>query len=315
MTDAGPERTFDLEKGLWYVDVRYHGVPRLIATAVMETPAGLLLVDPGPSRSADNLLAALQDRGHTLSDVSAILLTHIHLDHAGATGTLVARNRRIRVYVHRRGARHIVDPSRLLRSAKRIYGDEMDALWGEVLPVPEDRVEAIDGGEIIGPGGREIEVRYTPGHAIHHVTYFDRVTRTAFVGDTTGMRVSGLDHLVPVTPPPDIDVPAWKQSLSEIRNLDPRRLFLTHFGPAEEPAHHIESYDRQLESWLESVRLRLRRSADVHSAARAFRDEHVLNWRDLLKPDDALLYERFADPAGSFLGLARYLERTGESDG
>lgn len=275
----------------------------------METPAGLLLVDPGPESSLANLVQGLNDLGFTLSDVAAVLLTHIHLDHAGATGTLVARNRRIRVFVHRRGARHMADPDRLLRSARRIYGDRMDELWGEFLPVPEDNIESLSGGETIGPGGRTIDVRYTPGHAIHHVTFFDRESRTAFVGDTTGMAVSGADFVVPVTPPPDVDLDAWPESLRRIRSLAPERLFLTHFGVADDPVDHIDRFEALLFEWADAVRELLRSMPDPRAAGTAFRAKRLEEFRANLDAGAYPLYEQFADPGGSFAGLARYCQR------
>ncbi len=309
MSNEAPISTVDVAGGIWYVDVNYLGRSRLIATGVMETPAGLLLVDPGPSRSVDNLLAAINERGFTLSDVAAILLTHIHLDHAGATGTLAQRNRRIRVFVHTRGARHMVNPSRLLGSARRIYGDRMEELWGAFESVPEDQIEALSGGELIAPGGRDLDVRYTPGHAIHHVTYFDRSTRTAFVGDTGGMRLQNVNHIVPLTPPPDIDVESWLTSLEKIEDLDPERLFLTHFGVSDDVATHLEDYRRELKEWSDVVRGRLAHVTDPYSAAKEFGREVLEDWQQKLTPDDFVRYRDFADPAGSFLGLARYWER------
>lgn len=308
-------RTFDVADGLWFADVHYLGDSRLIATGILETPAGLLLIDPGPTSSLDGLLAALSERGRTLSDVAAVLLTHIHLDHAGATGTIARRNRRIRVFVHARGARHLADPSRLLNSAGRIYGDRMDELWGAFEAVPEDRIESLSGNEIIAPGGRDIDVRYTPGHASHHVTYFDRMTRTAFVGDTTGMRVQGIDHLVPLTPPPDIDVDRWKTSLEAIRDLGATRLFLTHFGTVNEPGRHLDQYASELNNWAETVRSTLERTTDVHAAAMEFGAETLGHWKKTLSQDAFTRYRVFADPAGSFVGLARYWQRKGDHNG
>lgn len=303
------ERTFDLREDTWYLDARYLGTPQLIATGVLETPAGLLLIDPGPSTCVDNLLAALAERQSTLSDVAAILLTHIHLDHAGATGTLVARNRRIRVFVHRRGAPHVANPSRLVRSASQIYGDRMEELWGEVAPVPDDNVEALQGGELIAPGGRDIEVAYTPGHAIHHVSYFDRASGTAFVGDTTGMHVSGTGYVVPVTPPPDIDVDVWPDSLKRIRRWAPERLFLTHFGPVEDADKHLVNFEAALHDWAVEAQRHLEQYPDPAEGAIRFRSSKLAEMADNLPPDVLPLYERFGDPGESYRGLARYWQR------
>lgn len=302
-------RTSDIAVRAWYLDAHYLGSPLLIATGVLETPAGLILIDPGPSTCIDNLLEALGERQYTLSDVAAILLTHIHLDHAGATGTLVSRNGRIRVFVHRRGAPHVANPSRLLRSAEQIYGERMEELWGEVAPVPDENIEPLQGGELIAPGGRDIDVAYTPGHAIHHVSYFDRISGTAFVGDTTGMKISGTGYVVPVTPPPDIDLDVWPDSLRAIRQWSPRRLFLTHFGPVDDPEEHMGEFERILHTWASDVRLQLSQATDDTAAARLFSSARLEEMRHSLEPDMLPLYEQFADPSESFRGLARYWQR------
>src|SRR5262249_23993760 len=161
-----------LASGFSYVDVRFLGVPGVIATAVLHGPAGVALVDPGPSSTLGNLEQELRDAGIAMTDVRTLLLTHIHLDHGGATGTLVRNHPHLRVYVHEKGAPHMADPEKLLASAKRLYGDDMDRLWGEVLPVPRDALVSLSGGERISAGGRALQVAYTPGHASHHVSYF-----------------------------------------------------------------------------------------------------------------------------------------------
>ena len=178
-----------LAAGISYVDLQFQGVPRVIATAVLHGTGGVALIDPGPSTTLPALTAALERAGIPLADVTALLLTHIHLDHAGAAGTLVHANPRLRVYVHEQGAPHLVDPTKLVASAARLYGDAMDRLWGEVRPVPADAIVSLGGGERIAGGGRDLEVAYTPGHASHHVSYFSREAGMAFVGDTAGIRL------------------------------------------------------------------------------------------------------------------------------
>src|SRR5207249_2172225 len=161
-----------------------------------------VIVDPGPASS----VAALDG-----VEPRALLLTHIHLDHAGATGVLVRRHPELVVYVHEIGAPHVADPSKLLRSAARLYGDDMERLWGEVLPVPAERLRVLRGGEVLG----RFRVAYTPGHASHHVSYLHEPTGVAFTGDVTGVRIHDGCILAP-TPPPDIDLQAWRASLDVI---------------------------------------------------------------------------------------------------
>lgn len=221
------------------IDVMHLGRPHVIGCWEVEG----CLVDPGPQSSMETLLEALGDE-----QPRAILLTHIHLDHAAATGALVRRWPRLEVYVHERGAPHLIDPSKLLASAERLYGDQMEYLWGEIVPVPEANVKPLAGGET--PLG--MRVAYTPGHASHHVSYFHEDSGTAFTGDVAAVRIPGADLVVPPTPPPDIDVEAWGNSLDTIAAWAPARLALTHFGAVESPGEH-----------LETVRRRLREEADL----------------------------------------------------
>jgi glyoxylase-like metal-dependent hydrolase (beta-lactamase superfamily II) len=188
------------------------------------------LVDPGPESSLPTLLAALGDERPR-----ALLLTHIHLDHAAATGAMVRRWPDLEVYVHERGAPHLVDPSRLLASAERLYGDRMEELWGEIVPVPEANVRTLSGGEtVLG-----MRVAYTPGHASHHVCYLHEESGMAFVGDVAAVRIPPSNLVVPPTPPPDIDIEAWEGSIGTIESWRPERLALTHFGAVEDPTAHL----------------------------------------------------------------------------
>ena len=221
------------------IDVMHLGRPHVIGCWEVDG----LLVDPGPQSSMGTLLEALGDE-----QPKALLLTHIHLDHAAATGALVRRWPELEVYVHERGAPHLVDPSKLLASAERLYGDDMERLWGEIVPVPEANVKALSGGEdVLG-----MRVAYTPGHASHHVCYFHEETGTAFVGDVAAVRIPRSDLVVPPTPPPDIDVETWLDSIAIVESWRPEHLALTHFGAIDNPIEH-----------LEIVRRRLREEADL----------------------------------------------------
>src|SRR5262245_43565627 len=220
-----------LVTGMDYIDLNFLGKPGVIATAVLKSVGGVALIDPGPSTTLEGLLKTLDAQGIALRDVRQLLLTHIHLDHAGATGSLLRMNPEIEVYVHEFGARHLADPGKLVTSAGRLYGADMERLWGEVAPVPADRLRVLTGGEKLIAGGRELEVAPTPGHALHHVSYFDRSSGVAFVGDVAGIRRGDDPYILPPTPPPDIDLEAWRKSADLILSWDPDTLFLTHFGP------------------------------------------------------------------------------------
>jgi glyoxylase-like metal-dependent hydrolase (beta-lactamase superfamily II) len=291
----------------WFVDVKYKEYPRLIACGVLETDAGLLLVDPGPTVSLAALEAGLAAQGAGFDDVHGLLLTHIHLDHAGATGVIVDTYPHVRVYVHRRGARHMIHPERLLASAERIYGDQMDTLWGAFLPTPEANVHILEGGETLRVGGRVLDVAYTPGHAIHHVSYLDRATGTAFTGDTAGMRVTGVPYVIPVTPPPDIHLEAWHESLALVRAWAPEWLFVTHFGPSPDVAWHLDEMARRLDDWAEKVRRSLQNNHDDELRARTFHEAETAAMRAVLTgADEATSYEQMGQPEASWHGLARY---------
>ncbi|MGH2861638.1 MAG: MBL fold metallo-hydrolase [Solirubrobacteraceae bacterium] len=209
---------------------------------------GQVLVDPGPTLSLQRVLAELDGW-----QPRAILLTHIHFDHAGGTGTLMRRFPELEVYVHERGAPHMINPERLWASAAQLYGeDNMLAMWGEFLPVPEDRLHVLSGGETLQIGGDTFEVAYTPGHAKHHVSYLH--AGTAFVGDVGGVRIEAHTPTVPPTPPPDIDVEAWHRSLDLIRAWRPERLAITHFGAYENPEQQLDQLAERLDRWAESAR-------------------------------------------------------------
>jgi len=195
------------------------------------------LVDPGPESSLPTLLKALGGERPR-----AVLLTHIHLDHAAATGALVRRWPDLEVYVHDRGAPHLIDPSKLLASAARLYGDQMERLWGEIVPVPEQNVHALSGGErVLG-----MRVAYTPGHASHHVCYLHEETSTAFVGDVAAVLIPATNLVVPPTPPPDIDVETWLESIDLVEGWTPERLAVTHFGAIDSPAEHLATVRERL---------------------------------------------------------------------
>ncbi|HEX3616785.1 MAG TPA: MBL fold metallo-hydrolase [Solirubrobacteraceae bacterium] len=208
---------------------------------------GQVLVDPGPTLSLEHVLAELDGW-----QPQAILLTHIHFDHAGGTGSLMRRFPEVEVYVHERGAPHMINPERLWASASQLYGeDNMLAMWGEFVPVPEERLHVLSGGETLEIGGDRFEVAYTPGHAKHHVSYLH--DGTAFVGDVGGVRIEVDTPTLPPTPPPDIDVEAWHASLDVIRAWRPERLAITHFGAYEQPERQLDELSERLDRWAESA--------------------------------------------------------------
>jgi glyoxylase-like metal-dependent hydrolase (beta-lactamase superfamily II) len=287
------------------LDVELAGRPGFIAAGLLETDAGPVLVDPGPAATLPVLRDRLAVRGHALRDVHAILLTHIHLDHAGAAGTIVAEAPGATVYVHEFGAPHVVDPSRLLRSAARIFGDALERMWGTPLPVPERRVRDLRGGEALSFGRRRLRVAYTPGHAWHHVSYFEDATGIAFVGDTLGERPRGSPYVVPSAPPPDIDLACWARSRDTLRAWRPGAVFLTHFGVVDTVEDHVRRLEDELERWNRRVRASLAEPGDDVAKARRFEAEALDRAGRLAGPGHIDWY-RLAGIADSWHGLARY---------
>ena len=254
-----------------------------------------LVIDPGPESCAQTLLDGLDP-----VEPRALLLTHIHLDHAGGTGALADRFPDMTVYVHERGAPHLADPSKLLRSARRLYGDDLGMLWGEILPVPEEQIRPLHGGETV----EGFRVAATPGHASHHVCYLHEDTGDAYVGDMVGVRVPPFEHTIAPTPPPDIDVEAWLDSLHTIAGWSPPRLCMTHFGPVSD-----------VEDQLHRARTAVLGQAE---RARKAGEEEFIAWiedeaRAAIPDKDAFeSIEQAAQPNTLYGGLERYWRKKAE---
>lgn len=304
--------TQELDSRTALVDLDFQGQATAIGTGVLELSDGIGLVDPGPTACLGALRRGLEELGFALSDVRAVLLTHIHLDHATASGTIVREVPEARVYVHPRGAIHMIDPSRLLASAGRIYGDRMDTLWGEFLPVPAGSVVEVDEGDVVALGDRTFDVAYVPGHAKHHVAYFEQDSGTAWIGDVGGIRVPP-GGAIPVTPPPDVDVEVWNESMDRVLEWNPGRIIPTHFGPVEDPESHFAELRVELGRWADRVRdsladddpTRPDPSAD-QARARDFAAWAEGGLRARLPAETVDTYVAAFGAADSWWGLARY---------
>ena len=296
---------------LRYADGRFRGMPGVIATAVLEGPSGIALIDPGPTSDLPALETDLASGGLSLDDVEAVLLTHIHLDHAGAAGTIVRRRPAWRVYVHERGARHMAAPEKLIASATQLYGDQMDVLWGEFAPVPQASLQVLTGGERLVVAGHEVDVAYTPGHAQHHVSYLHRASRIAFVGDVGGCRTAHMATVMPPTPPPDIDVPLWHASVARLLEWQPSALFLTHFGPVTTVAAHLAELLDRLEVMQDIARRLLANDAlSEEQREEQFADEARRAYRQTMSETDVRRMELAVPLAMCWRGLARALRKT-----
>jgi glyoxylase-like metal-dependent hydrolase (beta-lactamase superfamily II) len=239
-----------LADGIGMVDLKFRGEDNLIAAYILTTSDGLLVIETGPANTADRLLAGVRALGLDPMDIRQIAVTHIHLDHAAAAGELLEQLPDAVLHVHKVGARHMIDPSRLLDSAGRIYGSQMEALWGVMKPVPAERVRQIDDGDTITCGDVSLDVLYTPGHASHHVSYVLRDRSKIFTGDVAGVRIPPSSIAWPPTPPPDIDAEAWHGSVQRLRELEPAQLLLTHFGPIDDVSEHLDQLDRRIDRWV-----------------------------------------------------------------
>ncbi len=275
------------------IDLHHLGRPRVIASYLLEgdEPA---LVDCGPSSCISALEDALLRHGLALADVRHLVLTHIHLDHAGAAGTLVRRHPGLRVHVSEVGAPHLVDPSRLERSARRLYGEEFDRLWGELVPLPEENVE------VIGERVLSLEAFPTPGHASHHVSFLAD-DGSCWSGDATGVRIEPATFLAPVAPPPDIDLDAWAATLRALEERRPARLLLPHFGVVEDALAHVALMRARLAVWAGRVR--------AGASADEFEAEAERELTAGATPELAEAYRQAAPFSQSYAGLKRYWDK------
>jgi glyoxylase-like metal-dependent hydrolase (beta-lactamase superfamily II) len=275
------------------IDLLHMGVERVIGVYLLETADGLALHDCGPSSCIPELKRALADRGFALTDLRHLLLSHIHLDHAGGAGVLVREHPGLRVHVSEVGAPHLIEPERLERSARRLYGESFDTLWGELAPVPAENVD-VAGPRVVG-----LDCFAAPGHASHQVVYVDDAG-VAFTGDAAGVRIQPGRLALPPTPPPDVDVEAWERTLDELERRAPTALALTHFGVADDPADHLERLREHLRAWTARVGELVSESDFVREARREL---------EAAEPELVDAYERAMPLDQTYLGLQRYWDK------
>ena len=272
------------------LDLLHLGRERVIGCYLVETADGPALFDCGPASCSATLKERLRGRGLELADIRHLLLSHIHLDHAGAAGVLVREHPGLQVHVSEIGAPHLVDPSKLISSASRLYGDELEPLWGEIAPVPRDNVHVV-GGRVLGLASFP-----TPGHASHHVSYLAE-DGTLYAGDAAGVRIAPAWTVLPPTPPPDVDVEGWHATIERIRACEPERLALIHFGAFEDVGRHLDELERRLDRWTERV------------SGGATEQEFVEAVRAELDPETGGVYTQAMPLEQSFAGLRRYVDK------
>jgi glyoxylase-like metal-dependent hydrolase (beta-lactamase superfamily II) len=304
-------RVRNLGGGVLQIDTGHNGNPGTIAVFALPLPAGgFALIESGPGSTQAAVEEGLRQAGLDVTEMRYLLLTHIHLDHAAASGALLQAAPAARLVVHEVGARHMVDPSRLMASAERVYGDLLEGLWGRMLPVDAERVTAVTGKDSIDLGGRRVTVIATPGHASHHVSYLLE-DGTLFTGDSAGVRLPGASLIRPALPPPDLDLEAWEVSIASMRQTQPERLILTHFGPVagrDAADRHLASVPVRNRAWADEVLAGLRSGEDdaaLVQRVQQLEDGELADARVL--PGVRQRYKVTSDAAMTVGGVKRYL--------
>lgn len=289
------------------IDLHFQDTPEVIASFLVEGPEGLLLIETGPGSTLPRLISEIEALGFDPKEIRDVFVTHIHLDHAGAAGWW-ARENGSTVYVHPRGARHLVDPSRLVESARMIYGDAMESLWGVMLPAPEERVRILQDNESTDAGGLAVQAWDTPGHARHHHAF--AIAGSIFSGDTAGARLPGCDYHSVTSAPPQFDPDAYLQSIDRIIEAAPERLFLTHFGEVGDPISHLREYREHVEMASMFVHDRVAEGMDGDSlqiAYQAFQME--IGFRCRLPQEDWNRYQLVNPTSMCADGIRLYWEK------
>jgi len=242
-----------ISPGAWQISHPFLGENEIIGSYLLAGRDELAIIDPGPGSMVESLLTSIQAVGFDPQEVTHILATHVHLDHMGAAGTLVRQLPRAQVYAHSKGAPHLLDTAKVVASASRIFGERMKLLWGEIESTPQERLSIIEGGDILNIAGRRLEVHYTPGHAVHHVIFFDAHSGELFAGDVAGVKLQDVDYVRPPTPPPDLDLEAWSNSINLVKSLRPDVLYIGHFGAIKNIPEHFDLLREKLNSWGDFV--------------------------------------------------------------
>jgi glyoxylase-like metal-dependent hydrolase (beta-lactamase superfamily II) len=300
--------------GIELIDLGFMDTPGVIAAYLLVGDDGLTLIETGPATTRRHLEEGLRNAGYSLGDVSRIIVTHIHLDHGGAAGVIMRDHPHIRLSVHPVGAPHMVDPTRLVVSAGRIYGDQMDRLFGEIIGVPADRVDVLTDGEIVDAGGRTLRMLFTPGHASHHVAILDERSGTLFMGDVGGARLQGYDFIAPTTTPPEFVPEQWADSIDTVRNARATRLALTHFGFFDDVDAHLDRLMPGLEAVIALARETLVGDGGLKALAARLLD---FEREGVAGPDASRAMQQLELAIPTYvaaLGLQRYLKKRGELD-
>lgn len=315
-TPRDAARAVPLGPGRWLLDLHFQGHAGAVAAFLLADGDDVVLVETGPGSTLAALEIAIRDTGFTLDALTGVVVTHVHLDHAGAAGAVLARAPRARLYIHPAGAPHMIDPSRLIASATRIYGHRMERLWGAFEPVPETRVISLADGDVIRCGHASLTALHTPGHAVHHVALHDAATGDVYCGDVAGVRLGHAPYVRPPTPPPDIDLAAWRVSVARLRALGARRLLLTHFGAVDDVDWHLDDLLARLHEWAGWIEGRLE-APDAGAAAVVAALEERARREVVRAGGDAYLaagYELATPSDMTVTGIARWVRQRAKAD-
>ena len=298
----------DYPYGVLTLDTHHMGRTHVVASYVLlgDEPA---IVDPGPASTLPRIEAALAQHDMRLTDLKHVILTHIHLDHAGATGLILEQNPTVQVHVHAKGAAHLVDPSRLVNSAAQLWGDQLEILWGRTVPVPQKAITTLTGGERLNLGKRRLRAYDAPGHAKHHLVWYDEVSGAAFVGDNVGVRLPLQRFTRPATPPPDVDLEAWMSTLDMILALAPRWLMLTHFGAYNDVQYHVTDFRERLQRWAILVREGLTNGLSEEAQREALDTHAMAELAHLDEEERATVLQQSGGVDLSWRGLVRYWQK------
>jgi glyoxylase-like metal-dependent hydrolase (beta-lactamase superfamily II) len=298
----------EVDAGLFLIDLGFQDRKEVIAAYLLVSDDDLVLIETGPGSTIDHLQRAMKRIGFTFHDLTRVLVTHIHLDHAGAAGLIARENPTVAVHVHPFGAPHLIDPSKLIASATRIYGDQMGPLWGEFAPIHPDQVVAFEDEQSLHVAGRALRVYFTPGHAWHHVAFWDTAAATLFTGDVACIRMPGHTYVCPPTPPPDLDPGAWANSVTRMEALGARRLCLTHFGPIYDPGYHLDQVIPQVNGFIDLGVDLFERGADQDRVRQALITKMAA---DLDSDDPEVLanYELATPAYMAAMGIERYYRK------
>jgi glyoxylase-like metal-dependent hydrolase (beta-lactamase superfamily II) len=312
---AAVEGTFQAATGLTGIDTRMAG-STMVTSAYLVAAREPALVETGPTTSADAVTEGLRSLGLEARDLAHIVVTHIHLDHAGGVGTLAARFPSATIWVHERGAPHLADPSRLVASAGRVYGEErLRELFGPVEPVPSERLRAVSDGDRIRLADRHLDVMYTPGHASHHVSLADSLTGSVFTGDALGIHLPDVRVLRPATPPPDIDIELGVESIERIRERARSFLMFSHFGPVEEIDALCDVARSRLVKWADVVRDAMSESEDLERITQILTERTASEFDEAPPGADLERYEVLSGMKMNAAGLVRYWQKQEERRG